>query len=192
MQTYGQDVVDFAARLAAPPILVGHSMGGLVISQAAENRPDLFPALIYLAAFVPPPGQASGRDLPPISDKMMAAFANGLQLNPDGTCTFPGDAARDVFYNRCSVEIQDYAVARLSPQPAAAGASAVDTTPQGLGSVRKHYIECLRDQALPLESQRAMQKNAEFRSIHALDSDHSPFLSMPAELASLIAEIAEE
>ena len=192
MQTYAQDVIDYAEQLSARPVLIGHSMGGLVISEAADRRPELFSMLIYLTALVPPPGQISVRDLPGVSEKMVAAITSGLEISPDGTGAFPRETARDVFYNHCAADVQDAALARLSRQPLGAGIGAINTTREGLGSVRKHYIECLDDQALPMDSQRAMQSNAEFRSIHALASDHSPFFSMPAELARLIAKIAEE
>lgn len=192
MQTYGQDVIDCAMRLSAPPLLIGHSMGGLVISQAAERQPDLFSAMIYLAAFVPTPGRVSAMDLAPISEGMMVALAGELRTNPSEVVSFPKDAARDVFYNGCSPNLQDEALARLSPQPLAASVDSVETSRARLGSVRKHYIECLRDQALPLTSQRTMQANADFDSIRALDSDHSPFFSMPGELADAIAKIALE
>lgn len=51
--------------------------------------------------------------------------------------------------------------------------------------------ECTDDAALPIASQRAMQTHMSFRSVQTLDTDHSPFLSTPAELADLIRKIAE-
>ena len=61
---------------------------------------------------------------------------------------------------------------------------------QRLGQVPKHYIECMYDAAIPLESQRAMQSHMAFRSVHTMDSDHSPFLSAPSALAEVVAKIA--
>ena len=46
-------------KSGSPCVLLGHSMGGLVISAAAEARPSLFSALVYLAAFVPTRAPAS-------------------------------------------------------------------------------------------------------------------------------------
>ncbi len=37
-------------------ILVGHSLGDIIISQAAENRPDKVRSLVYLCAFLLPTG----------------------------------------------------------------------------------------------------------------------------------------
>lgn len=191
MQTYGEDVTARAEAIGRPCLLVGHSMGGMVISQAAEQRPGLFSAMIYVTAFAPPFGQSATHELPPISQLMMAAMAAGLEQLPDGTALFPAEASKEVFYNCCTPEAQTFAVLGLSPQPMSGGAAPVRTSEARLGSVPKHYIECTLDQALPIESQRAMQSNMRFQSIQTLDTDHSPFLSMPVELADAIAKVAK-
>jgi pimeloyl-ACP methyl ester carboxylesterase len=57
--TPGSDVQSVSTvldTLAEPAILVGHSSGGMVISAAAELRPRVVRALVYLAAFLLPPG----------------------------------------------------------------------------------------------------------------------------------------
>ena len=192
MRSYASDVIERAEQIGGRPLLLGHSMGGLVISEAAERRPDLFCGMIYLAAFVPPAGRVSTADLPPISEGMMAAIAAGLEHRLDGTAVFPAEASREVFYNGCDPAIQDFALARLSPQPLLAARDFVETTEARWGAVRKHYVECTRDQALPIESQRATQANARFGSIRTLVSDHSPFYSQPAELADVIGKIAAD
>ena len=42
--------------IAGPKILVGHSYGGFVVSNASAGRSDV-PALVYTAAFVPDQGE---------------------------------------------------------------------------------------------------------------------------------------
>src|SRR5688572_16470750 len=53
MSTYAEDVCKAARQFSQPCCVIGHSMGGLVITAAAEIQPALFSQLIYLAAVVP-------------------------------------------------------------------------------------------------------------------------------------------
>ena len=187
MKTYGSDVIAMAEAMGGSCILLGHSMGGMVISEAAERRPDLFASLIYLTAFAPKFGKHKLLDLDPPSPALSGSAKISLLK---GTATVPPDVARRVFYNRCEPAMQDQAAASLCPQPIRASLGSVTTSEKGLGSVPKDYIECSDDEALPLSSQRAMQANMPFQNVLTIDSDHSPFLSKPAELADIIAQIA--
>ena len=51
-------VCDVLASRPEPPILVGHSMGGVVITQAAADCPDRVASLVFVAAFMPANGQS--------------------------------------------------------------------------------------------------------------------------------------
>lgn len=187
MGTYGSDIIAAAEAIGEPCILLGHSLGGMAISEAAERRPDLFDRLIYLSAFVPKLGKCSLRDLPPTTATMRSSVKPSL----NGTATMPPEIANVVFYNRCTPAIQQKATQLLCPQPVRAATDSVTATQEGLGSVSKYYIECTDDNALPIASQREMQANMPLDSVQSIDSDHSPFLSQPAVLAALIQHIAE-
>jgi pimeloyl-ACP methyl ester carboxylesterase len=190
LQSYGDDVIAVAEKIGRPAILMGHSLGGLAISEAAERRSDLFPALIYLTAIVPRFGKISTTELAPVSQAMQDAAVAGLEKMQDGAVPFPTEAARDVFYNACSPDIQDYALSCLSYQPIDAMMGAIETSMAKLGKIPKFYIECTRDNAMPIENQRALVENMPFGAVYSLNSDHSPFLSMPSELAAVVLEIA--
>ena len=57
LRRYAERVCE--ALAAGPPaVLVGHSMGGMAITQAAALRPDLPTGLIYVAAFLPAEGES--------------------------------------------------------------------------------------------------------------------------------------
>jgi len=53
LKQYSREVCQAAEQINEPLILVGHSMSGMVISKAAETRPELFDHLVYLTAYVP-------------------------------------------------------------------------------------------------------------------------------------------
>jgi pimeloyl-ACP methyl ester carboxylesterase len=187
MASYGADVIAAAQAIGAPCLLLGHSMGGMVISDAAERRPDLFAAMVYLSAYVPKFGKSSMLNLEPVTPAMRtAAKVSWLK----GTANIDPEITRQVFYNRCTAAVQDRAIALLCPQPMRASMGSVKASAERLGSVPKHYIECLDDAALPLGSQRGMQGHMKFETVQAIDSDHSPFLCKPAELADLISRAA--
>jgi len=190
LQSYGDDVIAVAEKIGRPAMLMGHSLGGLAISEAAERRSDLFPALIYLTAMVPRFGKISTTDLAPVSQAMQDAAVAGLEKMQDGAVPFPTEVARDIFYNECTSRIQDYALSCLSYQPLDAMMGSVETSIAKLGKVPKFYIECTRDNAMPIENQRALIENMPFEAVYSLNSDHSPFLSMPSELAEVVKDIA--
>jgi hypothetical protein len=71
---------------------------------------------------------------------------------------------------------------------------AVFVTPLGLtennfGSVRRAYIECVQDKAIPLALQRLMQETFPCEPVFTLDTDHSPFYSTPGQLADCLHRI---
>src|SRR5262245_46594927 len=57
MAAYADRVTQAIDAAGDKVILVGHSMGGMVISQAAENRPAKIKSLVYVGAYVPASGQ---------------------------------------------------------------------------------------------------------------------------------------
>jgi hypothetical protein len=64
--------------------------------------------------------------------------------------------------------------------------SPIQISQERFGSVRHGYIECLQDQAIPLDMQKAMQAPSPNVMTVQLDCDHSPFFSMPHELVSAL------
>jgi pimeloyl-ACP methyl ester carboxylesterase len=191
LQDYENDVISVAERIGRPCLLLGHSMGGKVISAAGERRPELFSALIFLTAFVMPYGPNPEHPAALITPQIAEALASLKEL-PDGSALFPEDRANDIFYNTCTPQAQAFAHARLSPQPLAAMYAPMETSKARLGSIPKHYIECLQDNAVSVEGQRVQQTMVEFSSVHTLDTDHSPFYCQPAALADAIAAIAAQ
>jgi hypothetical protein len=81
------------------------------------------------------------------------------------------------------------ALARLciQPEPTVPLATPVKLTDANFGRVPRVYVECLRDRAGPISLQRKMQAASPCQRVLALDTDHSPFLSRPDELAALLA-----
>ncbi|MBK5263911.1 MAG: alpha/beta fold hydrolase [Alphaproteobacteria bacterium] len=183
-------VADLACAQGKPVILCGHSRGGLVISEAAERAPEAISALVYISAFLVPAGKSMNALV--ASAGPPSEFEHGLSLTTNGRAFLLSKAAASaVFYNACSEADRKKALMRLVPEPLAPLATPLDITEARFGSVPRHYIECTLDRAIPLPLQRSMQAALPCVSITTLESDHSPFLCRPHDLATALDHIAQ-
>jgi pimeloyl-ACP methyl ester carboxylesterase len=181
-------VAGLIAAQAEPVILVGHSMGGAVVSCAAETIPDRIAAVVFLAAFLLKDGenmwQAAGRI--PRAPPELIISADG-KTNRIGAASLEG-----MFYNTTPREWRDRALQKITDESLAVAASPVHLTQERFGRVARYYIETLRDKAVEPALQRLMQRDWPCRKVLPLDCDHSAFYSMPAELAGHLDGIAAD
>lgn len=179
-KTYADAIIALAESIGEPVVLLGHSLAGFPISVAAERRPELFSHLIYVAAAIPAFGRATVMGSTPNEPRPAIPMKAGL------TTSFPAELAGEFFYNCCPAHVQAHAASLLSPQPLRPLLGAIKTSRARLGTVPKHFVECLHDKVTSIDGQRAKQGNLNFLSIETLDADHSPFLSAPVALADAI------
>ena len=172
-----------------PVILAGHSRGGLNIGAAAQADPEAMDKLVYICALMPPNGHSgtSVRELFP-RDEAMQAIVEARSRNPGWSMT--PKAAADLFAQRTPREASLAAMSRLVAEPMGPLMTPMQVTQEHWGSVPRLYIECLHDRAIPIEGQRIMQRLAPGPEVVTLDSDHSPFLCMPEELAEALERAA--
>lgn len=187
LKRYVDSLAALLGEIGEPVTLVGHSMGGIVISRLAEQIPEQIHKLIYLAAFLPQNGE------------MLAEINHndGSLLNQFKTIDreqmvlkiAPG-AARQVFYHDCDSSVADRAVARLIDQPLAPLNTPVELTEQRFGTVRRSAILCANDLAITPDLQRELFRRGQCEPVLELQAGHSPFYSMPEELTAAILELA--
>jgi hypothetical protein len=103
------------------------------------------------------------------------------------TCSIRPEVLRNLFYGRCTREVQDYAVSRVGHEPLKPLITKLKITPEKFGRVPRTYIECTLDRAITIGAQRRMHAALPCDTVHTLTTDHSPFLSKPTELAGLLA-----
>lgn len=181
LEAYVDRVCQILDAQSEPVILVGHSMAGMVITQAAEYRPEKIKTLVYLSAFLPRDGEfilqlgegdAEARVLP-----------NLIVAEDQSYFTVRDEALKETFYNDCSDEDVARAKSLLVAQAAAPFAAPVKTTEERFGRVHRVYISCLRDKAISPARQERMYKALPCEKVILIDTSHSPFFSAPEELA---------
>lgn len=185
---WADQIADLVRAQPEPVVLVGHSRGGIVISEAAERAADRISRLVYLTAILLPDGEAmsvvgarlakQGAERP----DFVVAAADGVS-----TTVLPERVA-DLFYNTTEPEWQAVAAAHLGPEPTAHFATPLRLSEARYGRIPRAYIETLQDQVLPISFQRQMQRDLPCDPVIPLDTDHSPFFSDPEALVDALEQ----
>jgi len=168
-------------------VLVGHSYGGAVITQAAQRRTDVA-HLVYVAAFALHADESVMGVLGTLDQRRVALGTAVVPADDGATSTVTADGARASFYGNCPEPLIDAAIARLCPQPMATMTQA--TTGSPLGHTPSTYVCCSQDEAVHPDHQAAMAERCDRRV--DIDTDHSPFVSAIDELADVIATAVDE
>ena len=183
-------IVDIVRNQNERVILVGHSRGGVVISQVAERIPDHISRLVYVTAFLLQDGQSlaeiasqqvEGDTAPPLP----------ILFAEDGmSCTIETDQVGPAFYGHCTEEQVTKVLSLLTPEPTAILNVPVSITSGNFGSIPRAYIEAADDQAIDIRKQRRMHDALPCNPVLTLESDHSPFYSMPDQLVEMLNSMA--
>jgi pimeloyl-ACP methyl ester carboxylesterase len=170
------------AAQSGPVILVGHSYGGVVITEAG-NDPKVA-ALVYIAAFAPDKGESvnaliknppPGAPVPPILPPQDGfLFLDKAKF----TASFAADVAADTAAFMADSQVP-WGVDALG---GAISEAAWKMKPSW-------YLVSTEDKMIPPDAQRAMSKRAG-STVVEVKSSHSVYVSQPQAVASLIAKAA--
>ena len=181
-------VADLVSSQPGPVVLVGHSRGGIIVSEVAERLPERIAHAVYLAAFMVKDGQA----LMDVARANTASKLAGATIFDAATrsTTVREELIAPTFYAGCSADDVALAKLLLRPEPAGPMSTPLTLTAERYGSVPRTYIECEQDQAVSLDVQRAMQQAQPGTRVLTLPTDHSPFLSAPDALCAQLLALA--
>jgi len=189
LQGYADRVCKVLDAQSEPVILLGHSMGGIVISQTAEYRPEKIKTLVYLTAFLLQNGefllQVGGGDTEAL------ILPNLVMAEDQSFATVKEEAIKQVFYGDCSDEDVSRAKKLLVPQAAAPFGTPINITEKNFGRIPRVYIECLRDRAISPSVQKKMYETLPCRKVVSMDTSHSPFFSAPEALVDHLVSLGE-
>jgi pimeloyl-ACP methyl ester carboxylesterase len=181
LTTYRDTVVTASEGLAAP-VVVGHSMGGVVVPLVAEARPVSH--MVFLCAFLPVPG-ASVNDTRK-SEPIETYDLQSRQFEDlgEGVWMVGPETARELFYHDAGDDLSDWAYARLRSQ--AYGVFSEPSPLRAWPDAPSSYILCREDRALDPEWSRSAARTRLGVEAIEIDGAHSPFLTRPEELAELL------
>jgi pimeloyl-ACP methyl ester carboxylesterase len=189
VEAYGRAVANaMALEGISRGIVVGHSMGGLVIPKAAELAPARIAHLVFLAAVVVPDGGSLARTL--MTSAGRAMMAGNAASRGNGTFLYPAEMAWARWMGdmpRSDPRVSR-AISLLTPQ---ALRPFVERANLGVFygmRVPRTYIRCLQDMAVV--PARAAECAARL-GVKPVDMDcaHNPMLSQPDELARILEKI---
>ena len=167
-----------AIELAGGPVLlVGHSYGGFVITNAGSNNPNVT-GLVYVAAFAPDEGQSLGTFVTPamLPPGILIADSAGLTyINPD---MFQDAFAQDV--NTTEADIM-----AIAQKPFNQSIFAEPSGPPAWKQLKTWYQVSDNDRMIPPDTQRMFAQRMNATTI-SIDTSHASYVAHPDEIAQLI------
>ena len=186
LDSYAGRVCEVLAANSEPAIVVGHSMGGIVATQAAARCPARVAALVYVAAFLPKDGQ-SLVDLTKLPEGDGEQVLGNVVIEGEPPVAVkPATASRHALYGACTEEVAAWAIARQCPQPVSPLPVPVSIPPEALNGINRYYVLRTRDRAIPPPLRRRMIAENTCADVIELETDHTPQLSMTNELAQAL------
>ncbi|MHA3084193.1 alpha/beta hydrolase [Acinetobacter sp. ANC 5383] len=165
-------------------ILVGHSMGGAAITQAAAIAPHYFAKLIYVCAFLPQTGE-SVASLAEQSHNL-GTLGPITQIYPElGSIKLVPNSISNGFFNNYNNNDLEQIISLFQPQPINPIITPILQTDK-FKSIDKIYIKCTNDAILSPLLQQKMADLANISNLQILKTGHEPFFTEPDALAKII------
>lgn len=171
------------AAEAGPVVLVGHSYGGAVISEAGTD--PKVASLVYVAAFVPDKGE-SVQTL--IAHPLPGAPAAPILPPVDGFVSL--DRAKFAAAFAADVDADRTAFMAASQVPCGIAALSGAVTAPAWRTKPSYYVLTTNDKMIPPDAQRTMAKRAG-AVVTEIDSSHAVFVAKPDVVAAVIEKAAE-
>ncbi|MCB5301502.1 alpha/beta fold hydrolase [Yersinia bercovieri] len=175
--------IKLTTALYGPTLLVGHSYGGMVITQVGHLQNVV--GMVYLAAFAPDAGESLSSLFalrkPPIGAAYIRPDDNGfLWIDTD---KFHENMCQDIDENEALVMA-------LVQKPLAARAF-TDKSAQPAWRVKPCWYQVsTEDRMLPVETQRGFAERIQAQIVIELPASHASHISHPQQIIDLIAAAA--
>jgi len=184
LTSFGDDVAAVKRILAmqdGPTILVGHSYGGAIITDAGNDSHVV--GLVYIAAHALDQGETevgNGKRFPNATKAVKKTADGFTYLDP---AHYPADFAADLPKEQAEFEAQAQQLTAASVFTVPAGQPAWKTKPSW-------YAVATADRIINPDLERMYAKRANSHTIEVQGASHSVYESHPKEVAALIEEAA--
>ncbi|MEV8558237.1 alpha/beta hydrolase [Streptomyces sp. NPDC051917] len=194
-------LADYLKTITGPIVLVGHSYGGAVITDAATGNPNV-KALAYIAAFAPDAGE-SANDLAAkfpgshITDDPTAQIPTALNAVPftqagGGTGVdlyIKPDKFNDLFLSN-RVSTRTAAELAAAQRPIAPQAVGEPSGTPAWKTVPSWYLVATDDNLIPPATERFMAQRAHAHTVE-VNAPHAAMITNPDAVTSLILDAAQ-
>ncbi|KAD5961413.1 hypothetical protein E3N88_12886 [Mikania micrantha] len=194
---YNKPLIDFLTSLPdhEQVILVGHSAGGLSVTDATHKFSKKISLAVYVAAAMLKNGfltQQDVKDGVPDASEFKDAYNFEYGLGPDQpptSITVKKELERKIIYNMSPLEDFTLATMLLRPAPIYALRSAMfKDVDEGVENVPRVYIKTMYDKLMQPKQQDKMIANWPPSNVYVIESDHSPNFSNPFVLCGILVE----
>jgi pimeloyl-ACP methyl ester carboxylesterase len=168
-------------------VLVGNSLGGCVVTLAADAVPEKLRHVIFIAGGPALDGKAF-RDGARIDH---SAYTEHVQTPYGEAIQYTYDGARHLFYNDCALEDFDRMFPQHTPQQIEPLITPVSIPRFPNTDTPRSYVLCTDDNSGINAQGEEFLKRLRIEQAYLLDASHFPFVSRPQDTAALLVRIAE-
>jgi pimeloyl-ACP methyl ester carboxylesterase len=184
LDTFVDRVGQTLTAQSEPVILVGHSMGGIVLSQTAEKYPDSIERLVYVAAYLLQSGESLLQVGNTDADSQIGPY---LLPDPDrGLIGIRPEALKDIFLHDCPAAVVAEAEKRLRPDLIVPQTTPLSLTDGNFGRVPRTYITTKFDRVVSPSLQQRMFTALPCDRVLEIAAGHCPFAAALDKLVALL------
>jgi len=180
-------IASVVSQISGPVLLVGHSYGGVVITNAAPQASNVI-GLVYIAAFLPDEGESVQSLAGQASDSLL-----GTALRPAGFPTGTGEVGHELYIDQAAfhdvfaadLPPEQAAIMAVSQRPGAEAGFGEPSGPAGWKTLPSWALIATADKTIGVTGERLMAERAGAITVE-VDASHVVMMSQPQAVADIV------